>query len=130
MLEKEVILIALIPGKIETLLGEFKEEVCRNPDADLAPYAAELRKMAKKQEKALIRTLMLNLYAQDTQSLMRDIAKLAALGTAQAPPSHQRAAMLHAFMEIAFLYFDFSELLAMYDKVEDTCKDGASALDT
>lgn len=129
MLEKEVIPIALIPGKIETLLGEFKEEVCRNPDADLAPYAAELRKMAKKQEKALVRTLMLNLYAQDTQSLMRDLAKLAALGTAQAPRS-QRFSMLHAFMEIAFLYFDFSELLAMYDKVEDTCKDGALALDT
>ena len=85
--------------------------------------------MAKKQEKALIRTLMLNLYAQDTQSLMRDLAKLAVLGTAQAPTS-QRAAMLHAFMEIAFLYFDLSELLAMYDKVEDTCKGGAPALDT
>ena len=129
MLEKEVIPIALIPGKIETLLGEFKEEVCRNPDADLAPYAAELRKMAKNREKTLIRTLMLNLYAMDTQSLMRDLAKLAALGTAQAPRS-QRFAMLHAFMGVASLYFDLSELLAMYDKVEDTCKDGAPALDT
>ena len=130
MLEKEVIPIALIPGKIETLLGEFKEEVCRNPDADLAPYAAEFRRMAKEQEKALIRTLMLNLYAQDTQSLMRDLAKLAALGTAQAPPSHQRAAMLHAFMGVASLYFDFSELLAMYDKAENACKGGGSELDT
>ena len=85
--------------------------------------------MAKKQEKALVSTLMLNLYAQDTQSLMRDLAKLAALGTAQAPRS-QRFAMLHAFMGVASLYFDLSELLAIYDKVEDTCKDGASALDT
>ena len=121
--------LALIPGKIETLLGEFKEEVCQNPETDLAPYAAELRKMAKKQEKALIRTLMLNLYAQDTQSLMRDLAKLAVLGNAQAPRS-QRFSMLHAFMEIASLYFDFPELLAMYDKVEDACKGGGSELDT
>ena len=85
--------------------------------------------MAKKQEKALVRTLMLTLYAQDTQSLMRDLAKLAMLGNAQAPRS-QRFSMLHAFMEIAFLYFDFSKLLAMYDKVEDTCKNGRPKLDT
>ena len=115
--------------KLKRCWGEFKEEVCRNPDADLAPYIAAFREVARERERSLIRTLMLNLYAQDAQSLRRDLTKFAVLGNAQAPRS-QRVAMLHAFMGVASLYFDFSELLAMYDKVEDTCKDGAPALDT
>lgn len=80
--------------------------------------------MAKNREKALIRTLMLNLYAQDTQSLMRDLAKLAVMGTAQVQPS-QRAAMLHAFISVLSLYVaDFKEILSMYDQVEGDYKDG------
>lgn len=111
------------------LLERFKAEVSRNPETDVTSYAAELRKIAKEKETALIRTLMLNLYAQDARSLRRDLTKSVVLGTAQVPPS-QRAALLHAFMGVVSLYFDSSELLAVYDKVEDACKGGTPALDT
>ena len=122
--------IALTPGKIDMLVDRIKEDVCRNPDANLIPYVFEFMEMEKDCERNLICDLMLNLYAQDVKSLKRDLAKLAMLGNAQAPRHHQRVAMLHSFMEVASLYFDFSELLAMYDKVKDTCRDGRPDLDT
>ena len=85
--------------------------------------------MEKDCEKNLICALMLNLYAQDVKSLKRDLAKIAVLGgtaTALATPS-QRAAMLHAFMGVAALYFP--KILAMYDKIEDVYKEGCHDLD-
>ena len=85
--------------------------------------------MEKDCEKNLICTLILNLYAQDVKSLKRDLAKIAMLGgtaTTQATPS-QRAALLHAFMGVAALYFP--KLLAMYDKIEDVYKEGRHDLD-
>ena len=119
--------IALTPGKIDILVEKIREDVCRNPDANLIPYVFELREMEKDCEKNLICALMLNLYAQDVKSLKRDLAKIALLGTAEATPS-QRAALLHAFMGVAALYFP--KLLAMYDKIEEAYKDSSPALDT
>ena len=122
--------IALTPGKIDILVEKIREDVCRNPDANLIKYAFEFREMEKDCKRNLICALMLSLYAQDVKSLKRDLAKIALLGgtaTAQATPS-QRAAMLHAFMGVASLYFP--ELLAMYDKIEDVYKEGRPDLDS
>ena len=119
--------IALTPGKIDILVEKIREDVCRNPDANLIPYVFELREMEKDCEKNLICALMLSLYAQDVKSLKRDLAKIAVLGTTEATPS-QRAALLHAFMGVAALYFP--KLLTMYDKIEEAYKDSSPALDT
>ncbi len=66
--------------KCEAFLSKFKEEICRNPNADVTPYtqmlAAEFRKWNKAHEKELINTLFLNLYARDGASLRRDLCKL------------------------------------------------------
>ena len=118
--------IALTPGKIDILVEKIREDVCRNSGANLIPYVFELREMEKDCEKNLICALMLNLYAQDVKSLKRDLAKIALLGTTEATPS-QRAALLHAFMGVAALYFP--KLLAMYDKIEDVYKEGRPDLD-
>ena len=118
--------IALTPGKIDILVEKIREDVCRNPDANLIKYVFQFREMEKDCERNLICALMLNLYAQDVKSLKRDLAKIALLGTAEATPS-QRAALLHAFMGVAALYFP--KLLAMYDKIEDVYKEGRPDLD-
>lgn len=121
--------IALTPGKIDVLVEKIREDVCRNPDANLIPYVFEFREMEKDCERNLIHTLMLNLYAQDVQSLRRDLAKIEVLGIAPAPPS-QRAALLRCLYGVAFLYFDLSDLLALCDQVEEAYKDSSHALDT
>lgn len=121
--------IALTPGKIDVLVEKIREDVCRNPDENLIKYVFQFREMEKDCERNLICALMLNLYAQDVKSLKRDLAKISVLGgtaTAMATPS-QRAALLHAFMGVAALYFP--ELLAMYDKIEDVYKEGRPDLD-
>ena len=69
-------------------LSEFKEEVCRNPDADFTQYIQELAakfiKRENEREKSNIHAMMLSLYEGDTQLLMRDITKVMMLGTAKA----------------------------------------------
>lgn len=71
----------MIPSKHEILLSKFKEEVCRDPDADftssIQTVAAEFRKMEAEREQGVINTLFLNLYALDAHSLRRDLSKLA-----------------------------------------------------
>jgi len=61
-------------------LLKFKRDICRNPDTDVTPYthmlAAEFRKWNKALEREFISDLFLELYAQDTQSLRRDLCKL------------------------------------------------------
>ena len=118
--------IALTPGKIDVLVEKIREDVCRNPDENLIKYVFQFREMEKDCERNLICALMLNLYAQDVKSLKRDLAKIALLGTTEATPS-QRAALLHAFMGVAALYFP--KLLAMYNKIEDVYKEGCPDLD-
>ena len=51
----------------EAILSKFREEVCRNPDADVAPYAqtleAEMRKSNKEREKKSIIKKLMKQYA-------------------------------------------------------------------
>ena len=68
--------------------------------------------MEKEREQSIIDKLFLCLYAQDAQSLRRDLSKLEVLGTAQATPS-QRAALLRCLYEVVSLYVDFSEIIKM-----------------
>ena len=122
--------IALTPGKIDILVEQIKEDVCRNSDANLIPYVFEFREMEKDCERNLIHTLMLNLYAQDVQSLRRDLAKIEVLGTAQASSPSQRSALLRCLFGVVSLYIDCSDLLALCGQIEDAYKDSSPALDT
>ena len=110
------------------LLERFKAEVSKNPD--IAPYAAELRRMAKEREKDLIRTMILSLYVQDTRSLRRDLLKIEMLGTAQATSPSQRSALLRCLFGVVALYVDVSDLLVLCDQIEEAHKDSSPALDT
>lgn len=129
--------MALVPGQYERLLSVFKEEVCRNPDADFAPRIAELADQFSKQETkrfngAFFR-LLLELYEGNIPSLKRDLLKTQLLGQAKAPPS-QRIAMLQCVYGIISLYIkdDFAGIIAICENIEDACRmeDGSSALDT
>lgn len=66
--------------KCEAILSKCKEEICRNPYADLVPYtrmiAAAFQKWKKAEEKSMISALFLELYAQDAQALRRDLCRL------------------------------------------------------
>lgn len=119
------------------LLSKFKEEVCRDPDADFTPaiqtLAAEFREMERKRERNVVNSLFLNLYALDAYSLRRDLSKLAVLGSAKATPS-QRVALLRCLYGTVSLFIqdDFSGLIEMCEEVEDAYRmeDGSPELDT
>lgn len=70
--------------------------------------------MEKEREQSVIKALFLCLYAQDAQSLKRDLSKLKVLGTAKATPS-QRAALLRCLYGVVALYVqdDFSGIVKM-----------------
>lgn len=128
--------IALIPGKHEKLLMAFRDDVSRNPAGDFTSnikmLAAEFRRMEKEREKRLIKNLLLNLYALDTDALRRDLAKLAVFGGAPAAPS-QRLALLRCLYDVMsfFIQDGFSDLIAMCDHAEDASRmeDGSPDLD-
>lgn len=125
--------IAIIPGKHEMLLTEFKERVCQNPDgdftSDIQVLAAEFRQMEREREIRVIYTFFLNLYAQDAHSLKRDLAKIAVFGTAQAMPN-QRITLLRCLYGVVALYIHdgFSEIIAMCEQAEDSSSDLVDAL--
>lgn len=128
--------IALISGKHEKLLMAFRDEVSRSPNADftsnIKTLAAEFRRMEKEREKRLVRTLLLNLYALQTDALRRDLAKVAVFGGAPAAPS-QRLALLRCLYDVMsfFIQDGFSDLIAMCDHAEDASRmeDGSPDLD-
>lgn len=109
----------------EAILSKFREEVCRNPDADVAPYTqmlgAEFRTWNKAWEKEIIKPLFLNLYANDFQALRRDLCKLdppsvlcklTAHGAAKAK-FPQRALLLYCLYGVLSLYHrgDFASIV-------------------
>ena len=109
----------------EEILSKFREEVCRNANADVAPYAqtlaAEFRTWNKAWEKEIIKTLFLNLYANDVQALRRDLCKLdppsvlcklTAHGAAKAK-FPQRALLLYCLYGVLPLYHrgDFASIV-------------------
>ena len=86
--------------------------------------------MEKEREQSVIKALFLCLYAQDVQSLRRDLSKIEVLGTAQATPT-QRAALLRCLYGVVSLYVDdFEGILAKCDQIEGACKDSSLNLDT
>lgn len=107
----------------EIILSKFKEEICREPEADFTPYirelAAKLSVRTKERGRNVISTLLLNLYGQDTDSLAKDITLLKikfkmAGGPANAAPS-QRAELLPYLCEALSPYIreDFPDILKM-----------------
>ncbi len=120
--------------KCAAILLKFKDEVCRNPYTDVTPYtrmlAAEFRKWNNAHEKKLIYTLLLNLYAQDVQSLRRDLCKLEphgvlcklkAPGTAKSK-FPQRARLFQSLYGVAALYIrgrEFEALSPLIESVDD-----------
>ena len=69
-------------------------------------------------QKSLLETLLLSLYALDTDALRRDLAKLAVFGGAPAAPS-QRLDLLRCLYNVMsfFIQDGFSDLIAMCDQV-------------
>ena len=105
----------------EKLLDDFKEEVRRDPDADLDPQikdlAAEFAKRRTECEKNIFDELFLYLYAQNTASLERELTKLRMLRpTKKAAPS-ERADLLPHLCEALSSHIkkDFSDIIAMCD---------------
>lgn len=129
--------IALIPSKHEMLLSKFKEEVCRDPDADFAPRIAALADKFREQETKRFNgaffMLLLELYEGSIPSLKRDLLKIRLLGTAKATPS-QRIAILQCVYGIISLYIkdDFAGIIAICEDVEDAYRmeEGSPELDT
>lgn len=126
----------LIPNQYILLLSKFKEDVRKNPDADftssIKALASEFRRMENEGQKSLLRVLLLNLYALDTDALRIDLAKLAVFGGAPAAPS-QRLALLRCLYDVMsfFIQDGFSDLIAMCDHAEDASRmeDGSPDLD-
>lgn len=119
----------------ETILSEFKEEVCRKLPADhfvpppssssdhLIPHiqklmlAAKVRKMEKECEERVVGTLLLNLYGQDVPLLERDITKVTMFGTANVDPSELLPILYGALS--SHMGEDFSDVMEMCDKIEE-----------
>lgn len=128
--------IALISGKHEKLLMAFRDEVSRSPNADftsnIKALASEFRRMENESQKSLLKVLLLNLYALDTDTLRIDLAKLAVFGGAPAAPS-QRLALLRCLYDVMsfFIQDGFSDLIAMCDHAESASRmeDGSPDLD-
>ncbi|MEY8319329.1 hypothetical protein AALB19_18805 [Oscillospiraceae bacterium 50-58] len=116
-----------IPNRYVLLLSKFKEDVCQDPDADftssIKALASEFIRMGDESQKSLLETLLLSLYALDTDALRRDLAKLAVFGGAPAAPS-QRLDLLRCLYNVMsfFIQDGFSDLIAMCDQVEDASR--------
>ncbi len=105
--------IALIQ-KYERFLSRFKDDLPQNPDA-VKKYAAELREIEGGNERQLLRTLLLEFYDGEVDSLKRDLLKTQMLGAAKATPT-ERAVLLRYLYGVVSLYIqDFAEFLDMLD---------------
>ncbi len=107
--------IALIQ-KYERFLSRFKDDLPQNPDA-VKKYAAELREIEGGNERQLLRTLLLELYDGEVDSLKRDLLKSQMLGAAKATPT-ERAVLLRYLYRAVSLYVtqdNFAEFLDMLD---------------
>lgn len=66
--------------KCQDILSKCREELCLNPYANIDPYqqmlAAAFQTWKKAREKSVIGSLFLQLYAQDTRALGRDLCRL------------------------------------------------------
>lgn len=118
--------MALIPGNHERLLSQFKDEVCRNPEADFALSIAALADKFREQETKRVNSafflLLLELYEGDIPSLKRDLLKVRLLGKAKAKLS-QRVSILQCVYGIISLYVedDFAGIIAKCEDVEAVC---------
>ena len=107
----------------EKLLSDFRDEVLRDPDADVTPsiqkLAAVFTNWENKRAKDAINTLLIGLNDGDTQALRQDITKVIVLGTAKAAPA-QRGAIFRNLCEELSLHTkeDFSDILANCDRIE------------
>ncbi len=110
---------------IDLILSEFKEEVCRDPDTDVTPFSDRLVHEYNITKSVcmerLIKTLFLNLYGEDAQSLERDIFKANKLKVMPEVTLEQRSELLPSLYGALSSYIgeDFSPILAMCDGVED-----------
>lgn len=119
----------------ETILSEFKKEVCRklpaghfvplpSPSSDrFIPYiqklllAAKVREMEKECEERVVGALLLNLYGQDVPSLERDITKVTMFGAANVDPSELLPILYGALS--SRMGEDLSDVMEICDKIEE-----------
>ncbi len=102
--------------KYEKFLSRFKDDLPQNPDA-VKKFAAELREIEGGNERQLLRTLLLELYEGEVDSLKRDLLKTQMLGAAKAT-STERAVLLRYLYGVVSLYVtqdNFAEFLDMLD---------------
>lgn len=110
---------------IELILSEFAEEICRNPDADFSLFTDELANwydmLAETCLKRVIKTLLLNLYAQDANSFKAAVTKIKMKlfdQTIITPEQRQELlACLYGALS-SYIGEDFSWLIATCDKVK------------
>ena len=103
--------------KLEMILSEFKAELCRNLDADFSPYeqmlSDEYLMMRAACTESIIKTLLLNLYGGDTQSLIRDSTKAVLLGTKRINRTSRTDLLQCLYGALAsYIGEDFSAILA------------------
>ncbi len=102
--------------KYESFLSRFRDKVSQNPDA-VKEFAAELREIEGGHERQILRTLLLELYDGDVDSLKKDLLKSEMLGAAKATPT-ERAVLLRYLYGAVSLYVppeDFAKFLDMLD---------------
>jgi len=105
--------------EIEVILSEFKRTVCRDPDIDVTSFTDDLLgeyyTMENVYIERIIKNLFLNLYAEDVQSLERDITKIKVMPGAA---SGDRAKLLQTLYWALSSYIgeDFSWIIARCDK--------------
>ncbi len=69
--------------KYESFLSRFRDKVSQNPDA-VKEFAAELREIEGGHERQILRTLLLELYDGDVDSLKKDLLKSEIIFTLEA----------------------------------------------
>lgn len=76
-----------------TILSDFKDAICRNPEADftqmIGKLAYKFTLIEKTGERHAVNILLLNLYPGDPLSLQRDIMKAITGGTKKVVPSQR-----------------------------------------
>lgn len=96
-------------------LTEFKEEVCRNPNADFTPRIQGLAAKFGSHEKNFVDELFLTLYDGDAHSLKMDLCALGTAKPAEKAGPSERKALLQCLYKTLSPYIEpnFSTIIAV-----------------
>ena len=110
--------------EIELILLELSDEICLNPNTEVSLYSVNLIElyynMEKVYENRVIKTLLQNLYAHDSQSLDRDLnVKIPMLGQVNVPLNQRAELLAYLYGALAsYIGEDFSSLIVRCDNME------------